>query len=259
MTSNLMTDEGRQDEILTVPKKFKPYKPKYHHLKNVNTSTDDEKVALTGGYPSQGNIVVKDQALAEFIIKYKLQQLSDVLVSEGITCEFLMSQSEQEINEISKELTPFKIQQNKFKFAVQQLQKENNGPECVLDFTSSAAETCSEIAIDRKSESIKRKFGSNKTVTTWCYNGADGKQHCVEFSHGVKEDKNGKSKRKIVVDGKQRYVKKSNDIHFVVNDLADRLRIAIEYNTNHMAMYELFINEEAFSALQIDKSSSFSL
>eukprot|EP01084_Bolivina_argentea_P260950 440835_1 len=59
--------------------------------------------------------------LQSFIDKYKLHKIESALFEEEITIKFLMSQTTEEINEIAKELTNSKIQQNKFKFAVSEI------------------------------------------------------------------------------------------------------------------------------------------
>merc|ERR1719461_575760 len=64
-----------------------------------------------------------DVRLRKFIQKYKLQKISKDLLDEGITMDFLMAQSEQQLDAIAMELTPRVIQQNKFKFGVKELQK----------------------------------------------------------------------------------------------------------------------------------------
>jgi len=91
-----------------------------------------------------------DNALKQFIEQYKLQQIQEKLLSEGITTSFLLSlSSEAEIDEIGKELTSNKIQQKKFKHAVHELQelqkKEKN-------------EILAEGKVEEKEESTKHKI-----------------------------------------------------------------------------------------------------
>ena len=93
--TNESEDEGEQ---LTVPK----YK-KYKNYKN-------KKPAKPYNYNNQD-----DMKLKQFIQKYKLQNLSEALQNEGITVDFLISQSNAQIAQIAKELTSKVIQQNKVK------------------------------------------------------------------------------------------------------------------------------------------------
>eukprot|EP01083_Nonionella_stella_P298406 1012906_1 len=58
--------------------------------------------------------------------EFELQPIEDTLMSEGLTIAFLLSLSNERKSTIAKELTPSKIQQEKFKRAVQQLQLQNH-------------------------------------------------------------------------------------------------------------------------------------
>ena len=60
-----------------------------------------------------------DEKLQEFIARYKLQKLSRLLIREGITTEFLISQNEDQIKEIAAELTSKTIQRNKVCLSIQ--------------------------------------------------------------------------------------------------------------------------------------------
>merc|ERR1719361_428802 len=61
-----------------------------------------------------------------FIHAYKLGKIGDALRSEEVTIDFLLSQSMDQIKEIAKELSSKLIQQNKFIYAIQQIQKSQN-------------------------------------------------------------------------------------------------------------------------------------
>merc|ERR1719361_3147555 len=61
-----------------------------------------------------------------FIHAYKLGKIEDALRSEEVTIDFLLSQSMDQIKEIAKELSTKLIQQNKFIYAVQQIQKSQS-------------------------------------------------------------------------------------------------------------------------------------
>eukprot|EP01084_Bolivina_argentea_P052897 97117_1 len=62
--------------------------------------------------------------LKAFIKEYKLESIENKLISEGITIQFLLSIDDTTIDSIKQQLSPNNmIQQHKFKFAVQQLQK----------------------------------------------------------------------------------------------------------------------------------------
>jgi benzoyl-CoA reductase/2-hydroxyglutaryl-CoA dehydratase subunit BcrC/BadD/HgdB len=271
-TAIAMPEEAEGVHGLTVPK-YKKYKESEQGTKG--GYEEDEKF---GGKP------ISDKKLRQFVEKYKLQQLSDILVREGITTEFLCSQTDAQIDEVAAELTPFKIQQNKFVFAVKSLQKErkHKKKKKKLDAKSDKPPTAQhghghgravdalhvmkkmnqnlKIAIDRKTEHIKAKFGSNKTVTTWWYNGSDNVKHEIVLTHYTKLDKQMKSKRKLVVDQQERYSKKSNDVSFIIGHCVDRLKVCISYDKQKVARYELYINDQAFTALMsIEPVASFSL
>eukprot|EP01084_Bolivina_argentea_P123829 219439_1 len=59
--------------------------------------------------------------LMEFIQQYKLHQIEQQLISEGITIDFLLGESENSIKEIAQELTAKSIQQKKFIYAVKKI------------------------------------------------------------------------------------------------------------------------------------------
>merc|ERR1712154_367233 len=67
--------------------------------------------------------------IRNFVEKYKLDKLKHKIITEGITVDFLLSQTDDQIDAISRELTFKAIQRNKFKFAVNRLkatEKKNN-------------------------------------------------------------------------------------------------------------------------------------
>eukprot|EP00484_Ammonia_sp_Unknown_P012937 CAMPEP_0197072108 /NCGR_PEP_ID=MMETSP1384-20130603/209931_1 /TAXON_ID=29189 /ORGANISM="Ammonia sp." /LENGTH=261 /DNA_ID=CAMNT_0042510923 /DNA_START=113 /DNA_END=898 /DNA_ORIENTATION=- len=242
--------------------------PKYKRYAGKTKGGNDEDAKLDTEH-------IKDGKLKHFIEKYKLHQLSDKLVREGITVEFLSSQSDTQIDEIAAELTSFKIQQNKFKFAVKSMKKERKHKKKKKKLESKGDKPSYEVfeaahvlnkmnqnlkvAIDRKTEQIKAKFGSNKTVTTWWYNGCDDAKHEIVLTHYNKLDKQMRSKRKLVVDQQQRYCKKSNDVNFIIEECADKLKVCISYDQQRAAHCELYINDQAFSALLVERVASFSL
>eukprot|EP01083_Nonionella_stella_P025188 69374_1 len=67
-----------------------------------------------------------DIELMEFIKRYKLQQIEEQLISEGITIDFLVEESESSIKQIAQELTAKSIQQKKFIYAVNKLKQTNS-------------------------------------------------------------------------------------------------------------------------------------
>ena len=64
--------------------------------------------------------------LDAFIRTYKLGQIGDKLRSEEVTIDFLLSQNSDQIKQIAKELSKSVIQQNKFIYAVNQIQSKSN-------------------------------------------------------------------------------------------------------------------------------------
>ena len=86
---------------------------------NFVVTPEDEKE----GHPQQQRQSndPKDRKLKQFIEEFKLHQIEQQLFTEGITTDFLISQNEQQIEEIAKEPTSSTIQQNKFKYAVSQI------------------------------------------------------------------------------------------------------------------------------------------
>eukprot|EP00483_Globobulimina_turgida_P009374 UN09393 len=213
-----------EGHILTIPK-YKKYKNKTPVIEHKN---------LDDGFRSNDRDIIK---LKEFVQKYKLHKLSKKLLREGITVDFLISQTDSEIDVISKELTAKLIQQNKFKFAVKALQKNNleslklmieiqnviknaefekaETPETPIPNAPSLHVHDKVTAIDTRTETINPTFGNKHIITSWYYKGSDELQHEIIIKHDTKLNKNMKSKRKIIVDGKERYSKKSNDINFV--------------------------------------------
>jgi len=214
-----------------------------------------------------------DIALQRFVQKYKLQKISKEIVDE-FTIDFLLSQTGSQIDAIAMELTPRVIQQNKFKFGVKQLQKEHRRrhkeqkqkkmakdptlrlptPDGIRPYFT----TTREVAIDKTMERVKTKYGNWKMVVVWKYYGSDHKDHQIMLKHNLKMDKHRKSKRVLIVDGQDRYSRKSNDTSFIVTKCADELRVLISYG-NGNSFYELFINDIAFSDLQTGRAMSFSL
>ena len=110
------------------------------------------------------------------------------------------------------------------------------------------------IAIDKSIECVKPKFGNNKVVITWHYNGSDSKQHEIILKYYLKIDKHQKSKRVIIVDGEERYSKKSKDVNFVLKKCADNVQLTISRNKDDdVVSYELFINGISFSDLLLSQ------
>lgn len=286
-------DHNEGDNMLTTP--IKEYS-KYKKRKEVNDTNNDINTNRNFHENSVSKSENEDEKkLKQFINKYKLNKLSKALLNEEITIEFLISQTEQQIDEISKELTSKLIQQNKFKYAVTELKKEYEQIEhehshIHIEYTQDShelkleelwkidnikkeldvspetmylyhANKRKEIPIEKKTEIIKSKFGGTKTITTWYFNGDDGNKHEIILKYNIKIDKHNKSKRVIIVDGKERYSSKSNNTNFIINNIgSDRVRIAITYNNDKTdVFYDLFINEIAFDDLMHQKSASFSL
>ena len=270
-------DEG--EDVLTIPK-YKKYAIKLQSSSKYKPTTqnqDDDGMETIGTQDDIKEIENDDDnELKEFITKYKLKKLEEIFLNEGITIEFLISLSDQQIDEISKELTSKSIQQNKFKFAVNELKKDKKNDDDDVDIiydddnnhninnnkhNDLETNKNDKIAIDKKTEIIKPKhFGAMKAVTSWIYNGSDNIKHEIILKHYTKMDKNMKSKRIIIVDSKERYSKKSNDTNFIINDCCDNLEIIISYNNDKtVTFYDLFINEISFDHLMHGRAESFSL
>jgi len=94
-------------------------------LQAVEEDRDDEKYEQTAAEKEKEAGSGSAAGSADFIEQFKLQAIAEKLQHEGITADFLASQTDEQIDAISKELTDSMIQQNKFKYAVQQIK---NGP-----------------------------------------------------------------------------------------------------------------------------------
>merc|ERR1712130_64045 len=216
--------------------------------------------------------------IRNFVEKYKLTKLKHKIITEGITVDFLLSQTDDQIDAISRELTFKAIQRNKFKFAVNCLkatEKKNNlapiEPKGIEHFIEE--NNRKKFDVDRKIETVKTnkmfKDSDSKTIISWYFKGSDAQRHeiILKYTHSKKGKKH---KKKIIVDGKVRFSKHSDDINFVIqklktNSFNEHLQIEIDpkndYNPN--AFCELFINEIPFSSLLEPKprqrTPSFSL
>eukprot|EP01083_Nonionella_stella_P223529 796553_1 len=117
----------------------------------------------------------EDRKLQNFINEFKLYPIADALHREGITTEFLLSQSRQQIDEIANELTKSVIQRNKFKYAVQQITQRSKNEDAkqddaqkedertAIDFTGTWVLTSRSKSIDEYYQSegwdyVKRKM-----------------------------------------------------------------------------------------------------
>eukprot|EP01083_Nonionella_stella_P124878 377343_1 len=202
-----------------------------------------------------------DVRVKEFIQKYKLESIARQILNERLTFDFLIAQNDADVDAISKELTSKPIQQKKFQFAVKELQKAHKKPTKPIPKpvppVALAAPKHNVEAIDMKVEKKSKTFGNNKTITAWYYNGSDGLKHEVILKHHTKTTKNLTSKRTIVVDGKERYAKKSNSLNFVIKECSDDIRIEIVHDKK--VFYELYINNIAFTDLMNPQVPSFSL
>lgn len=116
------------------------------------------------------------------------------------------------------------------------------------------------IAIDKQTETIKSKFGSNRTVITWHYNDKNQKEHEIILKYDNKTNKNAQSKRKIIFDGTKVYSKRSNDVNFVIDEGEDDLRVQIMKDDDSNLFFELFINNVSFTDwMKPPMKDSFSL
>jgi len=273
LTNNKCDSDDEGGNILTIPT-IPTYK-KLRKYKQSSSKSHDNKLGdiMTNQYDENEDDIKENQEddieLKKFIKKYKLNQLEKILLNEGITIKFLISLCDEQIDEISKELTSKLIQQNKFKFAVNELKKDKKKNDDDIDIIyddnnnniSHKHDKNDKCVMDKKTEIIKPKhFGAIKAVTTWIYIGSDNLKHEIILKYYTKLDKNMKSKRIIIIDGKERYCKKSNDSNFIIDDCCDNIRIAITYNDDKtVTFYDLFINEICFDDLMHRKSLSFSL
>ena len=94
-----------------------------------------------------------------------MHQIDQQLFTEGITTDFLISQNEQQIEEIAKELTSSTIQQNKFKYAVSQIKR--------------AKIKIDQISFNEQNQSFPQETHNENIATTTVHN--PQLNHCYEF------------------------------------------------------------------------------
>merc|ERR1712129_354629 len=105
-----------------------------------------------------------------FIHTYKLQKIGDTLRTEGITIDFLLSQSDDQIKQIARELSSKLIQQNKFIYAVYKL-KANPATFIAVDVNPPAA-----YSFDDDDEKQMEEIGKLISKQKLCINDDNNKK-----------------------------------------------------------------------------------
>eukprot|EP01084_Bolivina_argentea_P194717 334148_1 len=97
-----------------------------------------------------------DRKLMQFIKEFKLGKMEQQLYDAEISTDFLLSQTDQQIDAIAKELTASIIQQNKFKYAVTQIKKVRIQIE--------------EMSVQQMQQKNEEKKNEEKKQSVWSYN-----------------------------------------------------------------------------------------
>eukprot|EP01083_Nonionella_stella_P120693 361882_1 len=107
-----------------------------------------------------------DDPLTEFIEEYKLHKIKANLIEEGITIDFLVSRTQDEISSIAQELTSKEIQQQKLIFAVTtRKQKMKSSPQ----ENPINAEEIKEQKANNAPLMCREKCGKNADKGKWGY------------------------------------------------------------------------------------------
>jgi hypothetical protein len=86
-------------------------------------------------------------------------------------------------------------------------------------------------------------WGTKKAVTTWTFYCSRNKPRIIVLEHNQRK---GKAKRKVVIDGEIRYERKSTKDTFKFTLENDTIYIRIRKSSNALYTYELRINESSF-------------
>eukprot|EP01084_Bolivina_argentea_P109611 195929_1 len=167
-----------------------------------------------------------DFELKEFIEQYKLQQIKQKLLSEGITTVFLLSLStETEIDEIGQELTSNKIQQKKFKYAVQQLQELNE-----KEKTDILNEGKIEEKEDRKKRNSKEDTGKGDRKF---FEGVWKKRDYDNFETYLIDEGYGWAKRKVAMQIDSKITITQIEDHIIKMNVKNSMDILFKEDVEH--------------------------